>query len=221
MLPELGLDDELLTRLLWWDAELARVVAASGCRRCQGPLHQANYARKPRGGRVIEALESLTLRRSLCCGHCRARSQPPSVLFLGRRVYLGAVVLIAGVTWSVAASVRELAESTGVPAQTLRRWTTWWRDTWPSSPVWTELRARFAPPPPDEATLPSSLVARVAAHVTGERAGAAVLLQTALLMAPITTRLPSVARFVRAVAQRLGPDRLAQKMMVGAEPIIS
>jgi hypothetical protein len=94
-------------------------------------------------------------------------------------------------------------------------------DTWPLSPVWAELRARFVPPPPDEATLPSSLVARVAAHISGERAGAAVLLQTALLMAPVTTRLPAVARFVREVAQRLGPDRLAQKMMVGAEPFIS
>lgn len=217
MLPELGLDDELLARLLWWDDELARVVAASGCPHCRGPLHQANYHRKPRGGRIVGALEGLTLRRSLCCGHCRARSLPPSVLFLGRRVYLGAVVLIAGVGWSTAASVRELAESTGVPARTLGRWMSWWCETLPVSPTWAELRARFVPPPPDEAALPSSLVARL----TGEQAETAVVLQTALLIAPVTTRLGSVARFVREVVQRLGRESLAQKMAVGDEPNFS
>lgn len=32
---------------------------------------------------------------SLCCARCRKRRTPPSVRFLGRRVYLAAVVVLA------------------------------------------------------------------------------------------------------------------------------
>src|SRR4051794_40995532 len=77
------------------DAALADLVAKGGCRRCGGPLHRGHYKRKPRGGALAAAGEVFALRHSLCCGHCRRRKLPPSLRFLGRRVYLGAVVIVA------------------------------------------------------------------------------------------------------------------------------
>lgn len=85
MLHEFGLGDEFLALLYRGDELLAEAVAAAGCPHCGGPLHQAKYPRKPRGGRLFEALGAFTLRRSMCCGHCRRRSLPPSLLFLGTR----------------------------------------------------------------------------------------------------------------------------------------
>ena len=68
MLHEFGLGDEFLALLYRGDQLLAEAVAAAGCPHCGGPLHQANYPRKPRGGRLFEALGAFTLRRSMCCG---------------------------------------------------------------------------------------------------------------------------------------------------------
>ena len=79
----------VLARIDW---SLAAEVRAGGCPHCGGPLHAAHYLRKPRGGPPLP--DSLSTRRSLCCGHCRRRSTPPSGLFLGRKVYWGAVVVV-------------------------------------------------------------------------------------------------------------------------------
>jgi hypothetical protein len=210
LLHEFRLDDEFLALLSRWDREIARVVAAGGCKRCEGPLHKANYQRKPRGGRFFEALDAFTLRLSLCCGHCRARSLPPSLLFLGRRVYIEAVVLIA----CADPSTRDLVEATGVPDITLRRWRGWWRETFPVLPAWPVLRAQFAPPPPDEGMLPASLLLRIKRDLraTVERTPAAVMLLTAKLLAPVTTSLMGAASFVRAAAGQLSARGLTQKM---------
>lgn len=77
------------------DQEIVRQVADGGCPRCDGPLHRGDYPRKPRGGLLARAGEAFNRRFSLCCGWCRARCLPPSVRFLGRRVYLEAVVVLA------------------------------------------------------------------------------------------------------------------------------
>lgn len=221
MLQEFGLDGEFLASLSWWDGEIARVVAAAGCRRCGGPLHKANYHRKPRGGRFFESLEARTLRRALCCGHCRRRSLPPSLMFLGRRVYIESVILISCIARGVAMSARDLAETTGVPDVTLRRWGAWWREAFTALPAWSVLRARFAPPPPDEEALPASLVIRIAQDITGdasmETRPAAVLLLTAKCLAPVTTLLAGAASFVRVVAAQLSSRGLAQKMSVAVD----
>ena len=55
MLPDLRLNEECFERLMAWDEELARQVAAARCPHCGGPLHRANYERKPRGGLLAEA----------------------------------------------------------------------------------------------------------------------------------------------------------------------
>jgi hypothetical protein len=54
------------------------------------------------------AAESFDRRFSLCCGRegCRRRATPPSVRFLGRRVYVGAVVIVASVLIAPNAVVR-------------------------------------------------------------------------------------------------------------------
>jgi hypothetical protein len=99
MSHESVLGEEWFARLLEFDRKIAEAVAAEGCRHCGGPLHQGNYERKPRGGQIAEAGEAFRLRHSLCCGRegCRKRALPPSLRFLGRRVYLEAVVLFASV----------------------------------------------------------------------------------------------------------------------------
>ena len=135
MLPDLRLNEEYFQRLMAWDEELARQVAAARCPHCGGPLHRANYERKPRGGQLAEAGEAFRLRHSLCCGWegCRKRSLPPSLRFLGRRVYVEAVVLLATMVAQIATALREASSHTGIPRRTLRRWRAWWREVFPAS----------------------------------------------------------------------------------------
>jgi len=78
MLHESVLGREFFARLTAFDEQIAREVAREGCPHCRGPLHQANYQRKPRGGELGSAGESFSLRPSLCCGRpgCRRRALP-------------------------------------------------------------------------------------------------------------------------------------------------
>jgi hypothetical protein len=110
--------EEWFASLEEFDRQIAEAVAAEGCRHCGGPLHQGNYERKPRGGQIAGAGEAFTLRHSLCCGRegCRRRALPPSLRFLGRRVYLEAVVLLATVQAIALKTLRQAREVTGVPA---------------------------------------------------------------------------------------------------------
>src|SRR4051812_13174729 len=78
------------------DADLADETRRDRCRKCDGVLHSARYRRKPRGG-PADLPASYRQRASFCCAvdGCRKRATPSSVRFLGRRVYLGAVVVLA------------------------------------------------------------------------------------------------------------------------------
>ncbi len=168
---------EFFARLTEADEKIARQVAAAGCRYCGGPLHQGNYARKARGAEIAGAGEASRLRHSLCCGRrgCRRRALPPSLRFLGRRVYLEAVVLIATALTLVMPALRAVRVETGVPVRTLRRWRSWWADVFPKLDAWTIMRALFVPPAPDEANLPKSLLERLAATLGGTPDPAEVL----------------------------------------------
>jgi hypothetical protein len=211
MLHDLRLEEEFFATLAGLDAEMARQVAVSGCRHCGGPLYQANYERKPRGGRIAAAGEAFTLRHSLCCGRdgCRKRATPPSLRFLGRRVYLEAVVMLASVAAQLTAALRDARAVTGVPGRTLRRWGAWWSGAFPASSTWTELRARFRPPPPDQTSLPRSLFDRLDRDLRRgqERSSLAVLSELAArLLAPLTTlSVPDGSRFVRGLGALLSP----------------
>jgi hypothetical protein len=209
MVHESWLGVEFFALVSRWDAAIAQQVAVAGCSWCGGPLHRGNYLRKPRGGLLASAGESSRLRHSLCCGRrgCRRRALPPSLRFLGRRVYVEAVVVLGSVFAQLALSLREARAATGVPGRTLRRWGTWWRGSFPTLGVWAELRARFVPPPPEESELPRSLVARLGDDLGSARpSGAAptlteVMLLVARCLAPVTTSsVPDAARFTREAA---------------------
>lgn len=147
MYHALLLDVRFLTMLLGIDREVAAAVKATGCP-CGGRLHGGDFRRKPRGGPAGLGVEH-EMRFSFCCGEegCRKRTTPASVRFLGRRVYLGMVVLLGalfegGVT---AGRVRDLQELTGSPIdrRTLTRWVEWWRETLPKSRGWRAMTGLF------------------------------------------------------------------------------
>jgi hypothetical protein len=193
-----SLGREFFAGLVAIDERVAEGVAAQGCLRCLGPLHRGDYGRKPRGGLVAVAGEAFARRFSLCCGRrgCRKRALPPSVRFLGRRVYLEAVVVLASFVAQVA-SVAAAKVATAVPARTVRRWLSWWRAGFSSSVTWTVGRARFAPPPPDRARLPSSLLERLGREMRQEATAPSVIERAARWLAPETTRsVPDGSRFV-------------------------
>ena len=117
---------------------------------CAGPLHRSAYVRKPRGG-PADLPEAFAVRLSFCCGRegCRRRVLPPSVLFWGRRVYWGAVVLVltalreGRVAGSTAGRLRALF---GVTRPTLTRWLRYFRAGFLQTPTWRRLMGRLWPP---------------------------------------------------------------------------
>ena len=72
------------------DADLTEKTRQEGCLFCGGTLHRSDYARKPRGGPQWDT------RFSFCCAQegYRQRHTPPSMRFMGRRVYAGLVVVL-------------------------------------------------------------------------------------------------------------------------------
>lgn len=208
MLHDARLAGEFFSRLEELDEKIAAEVAAARCRHCGGPLHQGNYRRKPRGGLIGVAGEAFRLRHSLCCGRrgCRKRALPPSLRFLGRRVYLEVVVVLASALAQVMATIGEATAASGVPWRTLRRWGRWWRDVLPRLPVWAELRARFMPPPPEEALLPRSLISRLWADLREGSTLDDVMVLAARCLGPVTTAsVLEGSRFVAAAAAEMGP----------------
>jgi hypothetical protein len=144
---------ELVRHASFWaflfsvDQELAGAARKAGCP-CGGQLHCANYPRKPRGG--CENLPaSYGKRLSFCCDRdgCRKRVTPRSVRFLGRKVYLGAVVvLVAAMRQGPSPRrVRELSELFEVDRRTIDRWRVFWREHFPQTPFWKMARSRFVP----------------------------------------------------------------------------
>src|SRR5579862_4247721 len=83
-------DQQLFQLLQKVDGDFAEEAHQQGCLFCGGNLHRANYDRKPRGGPQWD------WRFSFCCAKedCRRRRTPPSVRFLGRKVYAGLVVVL-------------------------------------------------------------------------------------------------------------------------------
>lgn len=162
MEPSFSFGREFFAALIAVDDELAAAVAAGGCRRCGGALHRGDYDRKPRWGLLGVGLEGVGRRRSLCCGEegCRRRTLPPSVVFLGRRVYLGAVVIAASVVALALSGGRASRLKTGVPARTTRRWLVWWQVDFPATPTFVLLAARLVPAV-RVASLPASLLERL------------------------------------------------------------
>jgi hypothetical protein len=196
----LKLGSEFFARLEKIDAAVAVRVAAEGCAHCGGPLHRGFYMRKPRGA-AIAAGEESKVRHSLCCGRrgCRKRSLPPSLRFLGRRVYVEAVVLMASICAQVQTELAAVSKYCGVPRITLKRWGAWWRGEFVRSEVWTELRARFVPPPPDEDGMPLTMFDRLASVCGGvvDRLDEVMELTARHLASATTRSVRNGSRFVR------------------------
>jgi hypothetical protein len=162
------------------DEERAREVKAGGCS-CGGVLHSARYPRKPRG--IPRGLrEADHRRRSFCCDACRQRHTPRSVVYLGRRVYVAAMVLLgSALRGSVSGrGLRELCAMLEVPRATLDRWCRWWNEQFPATRLWQGLRGRFMPP--IAGALPGGLLERIGAADLATR-----ISQALGLIAPLST----------------------------------
>jgi hypothetical protein len=176
-------DARFFSLLTQFDADIAAQVRVAGCD-CGGRLHSARYRRKPRGA-AIDLGADYEWRHSFCCAAdgCRRRVTPPSVRYLGRRVYLGvAVVVLSAMTHGLSPRrVAYLHEQLGVSVRTLRRWRQWWRAVFVTSAVWRQARGWFVPPLAERA-LPSALLDRL-------RGDCSERLQRVLwTLGPLTTR---------------------------------
>jgi hypothetical protein len=131
--------------LLAVDEDLAAETRKKGCS-CGGRLHSANYLRKPRGT-PVQLPEPQRLRLSFCCDRdgCRKRATPRSVRFLGRKVYLAAIVILVSAMRQGPnpRRVSELSKRFGADESTIARWQSFWREHFPQTPFWKVARAGF------------------------------------------------------------------------------
>ena len=162
MYPTLVRDARFYEFQLEADRSLLAEARTKVCVVCGDKLHSGNFRRKPRGGPAGMS-EDADLRYSLCCAAdgCRTRHTPPSLRFLGRRVYLSAAVVIVTTLRHGAspARMRKLRELFGVSRRTVERWRIWWRTAFAKGPFWKVAAASFLPPV-DQARLPASLLER-------------------------------------------------------------
>ena len=171
--------------LLAIDRDLAEEARQGRCRLCGGPLHCAHYRRKPRGvERPRDLSVEFDFRLSFCCGRdgCRRRLTPPSVRFLGPKVYLGAVVVLVTAMRQgpTPTGLRKLRELFGADRRTIARWQKLWREVFPATKFWRVAKARFMPPV-EEGELPRSLLGAFAGSALAEKLRAALR-----FLAPIT-----------------------------------
>ena len=147
--------------LLSFDRDLAAAVRAERCS-CGGVRHSARYPRKPRG-KPAELPPEYDQRFSFCCAvhGCRSRATPPSLRFLGRKVYLATTVVLItammhGTTENRMALLTEVL-GISISPRTLTRWREWWRSAFTTTRFWKAASAAFMPPI-DALTLPASLL---------------------------------------------------------------
>jgi len=120
------LKDGLLCKLLEKvDDDLAEEARQEGCVHCgEAKLHRGDYTRQPLGGPGWDK------RRSFNCARvgCRKRKTPPSVRFLGRKVYAGVVVVLVSAMMHGLSQkrVERLRQELGIDSRTLKRWRLWW-----------------------------------------------------------------------------------------------
>src|SRR5215470_1479613 len=135
------------------DRDLASQARRRGCRLCRGVLHSARYRRKPRG-RLCRLGPEHDWRFSFCCARdgCRTRKTPPSLRFLGPKVYLAATIIVISILreGATASRMRRLTELIHVDRQTVERWRGWWRGAFTTMPFWQIARASFMPPVDEE-----------------------------------------------------------------------
>jgi hypothetical protein len=154
------------------DQDLAQSTRKEACR-CGGRLHVANYSRKPRGG-PDDLTDSCCTRLSFCCERdgCRKRATPPSVRFLGRKVYFAAIVILVTAMRQgpTPHGARKLSELFGADRRTIARWQVFWSEHFPQTEFWKVMRGRLVPTV-TIIYLPRSLLDAHMQHADGERQG--------------------------------------------------
>jgi hypothetical protein len=134
-------DKRLYVFLEQVDKDFASKARAGRCEHCRAVLHRGDYDRKPRGG------PSWDKRYSFCCSRdgCRKRTTPPSVRFLGRKVYVGIVVVLVSAMMHGASDARlqRLREVLPIDRRTLKRWHQWWTEIFARCAFWKAERGRF------------------------------------------------------------------------------
>jgi hypothetical protein len=126
------------------DKKIAEAAKAKGCPYCNGSLHQANYPRLPRG-----APQGIDLKYhigfSLCCAveGCRKRLTPPSLRFLGRKIYTSMVlILVFRFDGNYSQKISTLNEyyplELTLAEETVSRWQRYWRSQFPLSPFYNK-----------------------------------------------------------------------------------
>jgi hypothetical protein len=157
-------DAKFHEQLLVFDRDLSAAARAAGCRQCGGRLHSARFPRKPRGGPAGLGT-GFGQRFSFCCAAdgCRKRTTPPSLRFLGRKVYLATVVTLISAMQhgATAACLARLSAVSGIDRRTIARWRAWWRSTFAAGPFQPIAMAAFMPRV-DIAGLPAALLDRFA-----------------------------------------------------------
>lgn len=164
------MDHRLLQQVTFWtallsiDEELAATAKQAGCLCCGGALHRADFLRKPRGGPANLPPE-YGYRFSFCCSRegCRKRVTPPSVRFLGRKVYLHAVIILVAALQQGATPrrLRELSRilDLEIDRRTLARWRVFWQEQFPRTAFWKVARGLLLPLV-EAASLPLELLRR-------------------------------------------------------------
>ncbi len=169
-------DADLIKLLNKVDADLAEQMRSEVCLNCHAKLHRDDYPRKPRW------VESWDKRYSFTCSDCRKRHTPPSVRFLGRKVYAGIVVVLVSAMMHGPSAQRigALHEALGIDLRTLKRWRRWWLEVFNKTPFWKGERGQFMPVL-DDFLMPYGLVDSF--HAEGREG----LVKLLVFLAPITT----------------------------------
>jgi hypothetical protein len=162
MLSKLLKKESLFCILYKIDKKVAEQYQAKPCPHCGGPLHFANYLRKPRGG-PDDIPEKYLLQFSLCCGAkgCRRRVKVPSCRFNGRKVYWHAFILIIVSERQQPKhsdiNIFKLSKLFNVSRNTITRWLHYYKEEFPFSREWKRIRGQvIASLKNDE--LPSNLI---------------------------------------------------------------
>ena len=181
-IEEILRDTRFYALLLEFDRQIADAAHAGPCRECGWKLHWGSFDRKPRGVPAGLSREH-TRRFSLCCGKdgCRTRETPSSLRFLGRKVFLGGMVVLISAMQSGLnpERMKRLKALVGVSRRTVLRWRDWWHTVFTMSPFWRAHRG-FAPAASD-ADLPTSLLKSFTGAINQQ------LLSLLRFLVPITT----------------------------------
>lgn len=146
--------------LLKIDQDICTLMKIKGCIFCGDKLDQSDFFRSSGFG-IPKDCESECLRRhSLCCRKdgCRKRLTTPSVRFLPYKCYLTTIIILISTMSNGINGKRllSLKAQLGVHRETLRKWQTWWQETFCQSPYWKVQKGRFQGI--DDKGMPSTLL---------------------------------------------------------------